>query len=145
MSAYIVENKTINRIIAAILYSRELGGYFSGPLPPISNKWLKEFAQSDPVEIGCALYGMNENAVMQRYSDLKRDDLPGPIESGYRYNDEPLASATQIYKSLQCYMYQCSEGDVPELPLYKALEEYRSSIADHMITNTPEYERANWG
>jgi hypothetical protein len=144
MSAYIVENKTINRIVEALLYSRDTHS-LNGPLPAMYNKWLKEFSQDEPEEIGLALYGMNYNAVMQRYSDLKRDELPGPIEAGYKYSDEPITSAIQIYKSLQCYLYQCSEGDVPELPLYKALDAYQHEIADHMITNTPEYERAAWG
>ena len=143
MSAYIVDNKTINRIVSALLYSLELRS-LNGPLPPMYNAWLKEFSQDEPEEIGLALYGMNYNAVMQRYPDLKSDELPGPVDAGYKYSDEPIPSAVQIFKSLQCYMYQCSEGNVPQLPLYKALEDYRISIMEHMITNTPEYDQASW-
>jgi hypothetical protein len=144
MSAYIVDNKTINRIVSALLYSRDTRS-FNGPMPAMYNKWLKEFTQDEPEEIGAALYGMNCNAVMQRYPDCSKDDLPGPIDAGYKYRDEPITSSVQLYKSFQCYLYQCSEGDVSELPLYKALTDFLYEIADHIITNTPEYDRAVWG
>ena len=144
MSAYVVDNKTINRIVSALLYSRDTNR-FDGPLPAMYNKWLKEFTQDEPEEIGAALYGMNCNAVMQRYPDCSTDELPGPIDAGYKYRNELITSSIQFYKSLQCYLYQCTEGDVRTLPLYNALEAYQHEIADHIITNTPEYDNAKWG
>jgi hypothetical protein len=42
-------------------------------------------------------------------------------------------------------LYQCSEGDVPEQSLFKALESIISSIANEIIQAMPDYEQAPWG
>jgi hypothetical protein len=53
----------------------------------------------------------------------------------------------QAYKSLQCWLYQCCEGNIPEASkLYTFFDTVVvQHIANSIITNTPEYEQAEWG
>ena len=50
----------------------------------------------------------------------------------------------QVLKSLDCYLYQCCEGNCDELPLYKALETFRDKWGLYIAKNQPEYELAEW-
>ena len=51
----------------------------------------------------------------------------------------------QALKSLHCYSYQCSEGNIPNKKLYKLLEKLSKDIATHIIDEMPEYDKAEWG
>ena len=66
-----------------------------------------------------AMLAMNLDAFRQRYSirALLAQDLDA-IDLDTR-NWKPLEafSETQFFKSLQCFLYQCCEGDVDERPL----------------------------
>ena len=59
----------------------------------------------------------------------------------YQYTE---ATMIQVFKSVQCLLYQCSEENVPNQPLYKFLEELENLIARHIISEMPEYEKAQW-
>ena len=51
----------------------------------------------------------------------------------------------QDYKTIQCYLYQCYEGNVPETPLFKVLKKLEKEVACYIVENQPEYEEAQWG
>jgi hypothetical protein len=145
MSAYVVDDKTIN-----------------GILPHLSAQEFDTLARAacdtftlerDDVEdgvLGEALRTLNVAAVLQRYPDcsVERGDLPGPHPFlPYRY--APIlaggGSKVQALKSLRCLLYQCSEGTIPETPLYKALDDLSSRWALEIVEKLPEYDRARWG
>lgn len=153
MSAFVCDDKTINRISNALFYAVKNGGY-NKSLPQPEEK-LQSVMGESPAEFGKTLYLMNVNAVEQRYPDCQKNknNLPGQIDEDgnhlpYSYKSTPISmmpSAIVLYKALQSYLYQCCEGDVKDLPLYNLLQEYRSAIACHVIEKTQEYEKAPWG
>lgn len=142
MSAWIVESKTINRILNSLTTIKDswvkekIGGILFAADPTLN---LSE----GPAEIGKAMYSLNVDAVTARYSGRERDDLPGS-GSEYCYEENPCTDV-QAYKSLRCWLYQCSEGDVPERPLFKAFEEIGGFIAEKIVSNLPQFEAADWG
>ena len=144
MSAYILDNKSINTIVAALVCSNSPENYWEAILPALRDDYLKGFAESGPEEMGHALHGMNVNAVMQRYPNDYVENLPGPKEYGYVYKSTTLLAPVIIYKTLQSYLYQCTEGDVDTLPLYKALAQYKANLAEKIVENLPQYETAYW-
>ena len=101
-----------------------------------------------------ALSEMNCNALNQRYihgDKAEPEQFPkdyNHFEIARNYHDgayEIPASYYQLLKSIDCYLYQCSEGNVPESALYKAVQSIRNTLANWIIRNTTAYNAANWG
>lgn len=134
MSAYIVENKTINRIISYMQNDRE-AAYI--------NRELGEISQSPrhfPKELGLAMFDMNCQAVNTRYEDASSKFNP----PDYEWNFVVPENKFQVLKSLRCYLYQCNEGAVPEMPLFQILDDYAHDLAYSLVTNLPQYEVCEW-
>ena len=138
MSSFIVENKTINRVLS-YLHSH----------PDILNGYLVEKFQElcyrldterDLNNLGTAMMILNALAVSQRYDE--------PVNTKaideYKFKFEQC-SKIQALKSLQCFLYQCAEGNVPEKPLYKLLRDVEFRLAIDIIDSLDEYNKAEWG
>ena len=125
MSAYIVGDQTINRIVSHLKLNRDL-------------EWLRtEFCEAahatSDAEIGAALFKLNCQAIEARYGvgeAAKFRDLD------YEFRLEP-ASARRTYDEIATLQYQLSEGDVPETALFKLLIQLKASVADAIITEAP--------
>lgn len=97
-----------------------------------------------------ALAGTNINAIEQRYSQKIAEEM----YDGKRYeNGHDIWQARedgiqpwhyQLLKSLQCYIYQCSEGNVPDTHIYKAIDKLITRLAMYIVCNQPEYDEAEW-
>src|SRR5258708_27614180 len=87
-------------------------------------------------ERGHKLYGLNAEAVLQRY------DRPEDVQE-YRCAvvSPPLI---QQLKSLSCLIYQCSEGNVPQTALYQSLVRRKIDLTNEIVCNSEEYDRADW-
>ena len=135
MSAFIVENETINRIVTAIEFDRQRW---------TRDRRLAQFMAHHSchagAELGKAMRDMNERAVAARY-DLSAIVELSPGE--YEYSTV-FASRAAVYRSLGCYLYQCSEGTVPEDPLYRALDEYHNELAHDIAQETDEVKARPW-
>ena len=130
MSAYVVEDSTINKIVSAIeLVNNHRSDIF--PNTPLGLQCnIKDLAE--------AMSNMNVRAVNQRYSGK-------PEPNTFKYKSTSPAGRVQTYKALGCFLYQCSEGNVPNEWLYIALKEWESSLAHRIASSTEEYDSANWG
>ena len=143
MSAYIVDEETINKIVAG-LDSGQHSAY-----------WLSELSEGGydirsseeaREQLGTDMYALNVEAVRQRYPGEADDTLPGiigPKVYHYRYVLPRPMIAT--LKALRCWAYQCSEGDVPERPLFKLMQNMIDHLSIEIISELPEYEAADWG
>jgi hypothetical protein len=83
---------------------------------------------------------MDRDAVEVRYG--KEVDFPLPMLMDY------IQEATNKYvvlKCLDCYLYQCSEGDCPKLSLYQEVEKARNKLVNKLIAGVPAYQVAPWG
>lgn len=58
--------------------------------------------------------------------------------------DFKSVSAIQIKKSLDCYLYQCCEGSIPEKPFYLGVVAFRDRLANKIVNSLPEYDGAEW-
>jgi hypothetical protein len=140
MSAFMVADKTINYIVNWL--RREIER-----LPIISQK-LKEagFDTSVPgwaEKLGQAMFQLNTEAVNARYGNGQAEKFR---KLDYRFEHTEAVSLMQVLKSLQCWVYQCNEGDVPTTELYGLLDtDVQMYLMDTIITKLPEYEKANWG
>jgi hypothetical protein len=137
MSAYVVSPNTINAVVNAI---NGTGGQ-DGPSEmrsPFLN--LNHRIFFDWTLFGQMLMDMNIAAVLQRY----KDDLDMIPKEKYRFKSVRYPKIVS-YKCMHCLIYQCSEGDVPEWPLFKALERAAAALAESIVCDLPEYNQAPWG
>ena len=126
MSAFIVSRDCITRIVDAISTC-------------LDKKDIEDiFGTAHKDTIGYQLWKMNYEAVNQRYKET--DTAPD-----YVFPESPFCSEMQSYKSLRCYLYQCSEGDVPDSLLYKKLDSFSDKLGSSAASSTAEYVQADWG
>ena len=137
MSAFRVDTKTIDRILSvASLDERER------MIEDLSRFARGELVIGSPVEdkltrIGQAMLALNCRAVDRRYNET--NPVP-PYEFRFR-SCTPIES----YVALRCLRYQCNEGDVPDDPFYKALDEMSNDRAHALVRALPAYDKAEWG
>ena len=138
MSAYVVDSVCIHRILTAFEraeYRSE--GVYAGIRPP------RQLVTTDQRrELIRDLLRMNVDAVNCRYPQHPAAHVPPcPLDlPGFK-----RPSDWQCLKSLDCYLYQCSEGDVPERDLYQAVTTFRDRLRSALVCELPEYDAAEWG
>jgi len=139
MSAFIVEDSTINKVVAWLHFNiREV--------PRIARK-LKAIgfdADADGWEekLARAMFDLNVQAVNERYGEGEAAKFR-PLNFASKLVPPP--STITAIKALHCWHYQCTEGEVPEDELYKLMEELDYTMLYKVVSATTEYERAAWG
>src|SRR3954463_14422511 len=110
MSAYIVEDKTINRVVCYLNshVQREFSWLFreilkAAHVEPSDDDWT--------TKLGISMAMLNDSAMDARYG--KNTAVSDREGVSYTFHWEQ-ASPIQVLKSLQCWKYQCSEGSIPE-------------------------------
>lgn len=130
MSSFFVSKATIDACVTAInhnaAYHRDHG---------------KLYATSNDT-LGKELWAMNNDALWARYPD--KDDLANDeVIAGYKYKTT-FPTMIQMLRSVQCLIYQCSEGNIPERETFKSLERVEGLLKDRIISDLPAYKATKW-
>lgn len=136
MSAWIVSKENIDRVITALLLLEKKSSM--SPVPKLS--LIKD--QEGVNGLGTQLWGMNEDAVKQRYG-RPYNDLPGSKVVKYKFVTSE-ADPYQLIMSIHCLGYQCAEGNVPETDLYKAVKKLEEEFEAYLVRTDPRYKNAKW-
>jgi len=128
MSAYVVEPETIGKIISGLQFNESRRIQNLGVAVDAQRRTLAE-----------NMFNMNVAAVCARYPQDK------PERYTFEYVSGPIPTKIGLIKALNCFLYQCSEGDIPEWGLFKELDHIRYSLCYEYVANTPEYDKAMWG
>jgi len=143
MSAFIVQDKTINQIVNWLIFDDDYPSAentYGEVSKIIKDEFKIDFNHSEAREIlAYKMYQLNCKAVDHRYNEQNDD-----CSSNFKYLFKYPTNRAQALKSLSCWLYQCSEGDIPKSKLYKVFKRVQSVIAYHIATSTPEYEQAGW-
>ncbi len=137
MSAFIVQDKTINNIVSHIVAKMYKGNYdhaFRIHLAPIGISTMKDLAQRK--QLALEMFKLNVYAVNGRYNEINSWE-----DFEFKHED---VSRCQVLESIQCWKYQCSEGDAMEKPIFKFIEEVEHCLMRSIIEEMPEYNKANW-
>jgi hypothetical protein len=139
MSAFLVEKKTIDRILSLVASECRRSKWFTKELTEKLNADVSEAHWRD--RLGQKMWDLNQLSLGYRYGD-KKEDL--------RYFFDDVSGYTnqfQMFKSLKCWLYQCAEGESPEKSvLYRVFShEISLYLAMRIVQSTPEYEQAEWG
>ena len=126
MSAWLVCDETLNHIASIMVR-----GYSDNS--PLAN-------EHTDVSMANALKQMNLEALYQRYGDEYDENESFVTSALYPHAISPI----QTFKHIQCFLYQCSEGNVPDRLLYKKVEKLQDQVAYSIVDNLPEYNDAKW-
>jgi hypothetical protein len=143
MSTFMVEDKTINYIINWL--GKELEQVYGTII--IRHK-LMELGVDPSIPgwaeiLGHEMFLLNIKAVDARCGGGEARKFR-PLDYHYEVT-EPVPMA-QVLKSLQCWLYQCNEGDVPTTALYELFDnDVQVYLMTEIIDTLPEYQHAVWG
>ena len=139
MSAYMVEDSTINNVVNSLANNRNL---------EYIRRQIKENGYDLETPEGCRLlasemFSLNIKGVEARYGQGEAKSFR---DLNFSYKLTPPVALIQCYKSLSCFLYQCSEGDIYlDNGLFHMLDRVKSDLAEHLVSDLPEYSKANWG
>ena len=154
MSAYVVEDNCINRIVTYLINISTGNGHewTLRPLEEIGynikrNPQEQERLAKDMFELNCKSvnqrYGENQ---AQQFRPLDFEFNPGLKEMAFGISELLYeVDFFQALKSLACFLYQSCEGTCDNLPLYLALRDVQNRLCINYVNNRPEYESAKWG
>ena len=137
MSAFLVADKTLHKILTQVAYEIR------------QSRWLKEKCEKElhldfgtpdwQTPLGQKMWDVNQLSLGYRYGDEN-------VVLTYRFQPFPC-SPVQAFKALQCWLYQCMEGEIPEhSKLYAFFQKVViPEWAELLIMRTPDYDQAEWG
>lgn len=142
MSAYVVEDTTINTILAGVTHLSAHERWIVDPLKPFGI--IPGNIPSGPIlsDLGAALFALNCLGVNERYGQGEAKEFR---RLDYAYAPILPPSPVQLYKAVGCLRYQCTEGEAVTHPLYHALDDLYNNLAHYIVTRTTEYDKAQWG
>jgi hypothetical protein len=140
MSAFLVEDKTINYIVNWLRSEKFLLSEIPYKLKGLGFDTTKVEWEE---KLGMAMFQLNISGVEARYG---KGEAVTFRRMDYHFRQTLPVSLAQVLKSLQCWLYQCCEGRVPETKLYKLFDrDIRMYLMSKIISDLPEYQRAEWG
>ena len=143
MSAYVIDDKTMSRVLKAFTacshYGDKIAGYSAN---------LKGLPEDNQIAfllaIGNELYRANNRAVNQRYNlKNKAPKFKGKIPL-FKI-DATKQELCDVLKALDCLLYQLAEGDVINSLIYKQLEKIAGNIGREIARHCSEYDFSPWG
>lgn len=139
MSCWIVEPKSVKKIAEVINQTLSHEGMF-GIYAPSNGPLAAEYIGMSVEEIYNKLYQMNIDAYDARYGE--KDFIPKMPKQGYL--GDAYLNIYQTLKTVECFLYQCCEGDVDTRESYKGVEQLANIIRRAIIGKSKEYQNAKW-
>jgi hypothetical protein len=138
MSAFILQPETTSRLAVEIINYCERNWRY--PLEQLADQCPEttERGQVTAPLLAAAMHRLNCYAVHCRYHEAVED-----VFTFRRHG--PAWSPVMFFKNLQCWKYQCSEGDADQKPLFQLIERVLHSVGAEIIRKLPEYDQAGWG
>lgn len=138
MRSYVVKDRVIN---AVVNYLRlDSNGAFRRKTLKESGYDLENTSFSGCIKLAQAMRDLNDKAVNKGCSD-KPTNRPEP----FIFRKFSKVERMPALKALSCWLYQCSESDVPNDPLFKLMEKIHGEWAYLIVSELPAYKKAAWG
>lgn len=167
MSCFIVDPKTIGYISNYIADNMNGGFNRTNLFFNIPNEHLEEVQKfiDDVTKNGIArenliykkLYLLNWQAFNTRYEYRHPEELDkcSELMQEFKKYDTILHTAPtgkvenwhyQMLKSIECYLYQCSEGaELEKSGIYQYVLAMKRALTEYIVSHSPEYKAAKWG
>jgi hypothetical protein len=139
MSSFLVSPEGLSMLADGISDSINTGKIANFP---VEDDALNDYFEGKTItEIFEELNYLNAYALECRYGDDINDNT---YEDGFTYVPEYTIDA--YLKMLDCFIYQCSEGDTEKRLLYRIMCQIQLKISAYVNrSGNPLYEEADWG
>ncbi len=135
MSAFLVKDQTINTIVNWMCRELPKDPYFIEQLEKLG------YNLDNPRKLAKDMFRLNITSLNQRYGSAE-----GFRDLHFIYRVTLPVSNIQVLKSLQCWLYQCMEGNVVRKKLFRLFDEViKVYLMNSIIYKLPEYDEALWG
>ena len=139
MSTYVVDDVTINKVVS-YLFAKAVGPDSSIRATKLSAMGYDLSSSSSCYELSHKMFDMNVAAVNERYGKCEAETFR-PLD--FKCHFVP-ATQIEVIKALKVWKYQCTEGGIPELALYKAMVEIHCLLCIDYVEKMEEYEDEPW-
>jgi hypothetical protein len=143
MSAFFCSDAVFDKAVTAILmYVDKFDGIRTDRRTDIRDALPNEAQCRAGSLIGRRLKRLNRDAMEERYPGehgVTKDDLH------YQFQNYAYATPLELLRALDCLLYQCCEGKVPDSRRYKEIDRAMGTIAMSIVGQMPAYKRAPWG
>ncbi len=147
MSAFLVQDETINRVVEWLRREVNKSSFLKEKAEKVFDISVDDCKWAETV--GKAMFQLNIDGVSERYGEgearrfraLNYQYIPSRPTTIYH-----PSTKIQVLKSMQCWLYQCSEGEVVNNPLYIFFKQIvEPHLMNSFISDLPEYKKAEWG
>lgn len=140
MSAFMVNTNVMAKVVTAILQNTNQFSTIQTFRGRLVDDPLTDAQKAAGTQIGRKLFLMNRKALRARSGYGEHLRVP-------EYVFEKWADATPVeqFAAMRCLLYQCCEGKVPDSGLYSELNRAAGELAQRIVQDLPEYEKASWG
>lgn len=137
MSCLIVSDTTLSYIVSGVIkYVNQESSLYKELQSCLNIK--TDDVNAMPEALFSSLAYMNQCAYNVRYNENFKNT---PV-----YVECSGIELLQLIKHIDCFLYQCSEGDIPEqFPLFSAMERIRDYLCVEHIRHTDAYASRRWG
>ena len=150
MSCFIIEDKSINKIVDFFIecaYSKE---EFKPEITRIINSYGYDLTHNSDDEnpnankLGLQMKKLN----LMAYNDCYKNKLDGVFDESVKfkfdYDTKRENNLIQMLKHIQCFIYQCSEGDYTEDKFYLTFVKIEKVLIGYIISHLDDYKKAKW-
>lgn len=144
MSAFVVSDETINKIVS-LLYTKanNFDNWFKyNALKLQKIQGLYPETPENAERLAGKMFELNIAAVNARYGGGEAEKFRS-LDFSFQLNYP--GSQIAAIKALDSWLYQCSEDDIDYSRLFRAMEEIRNALCLDYVHRTKEYEAAPWG
>src|ERR671919_463769 len=135
MSAFMVADTTINNVVNWLWNESNRFSLIPRKLKELGFDMSKAGWEEN---LGQAMFQLNISGVEARYGKSEAEKFRN---LDYQYRMTRPVPLAQVLKSLQCWLYQCWEGDVPETELYRLFAtDVQLYLMSKIIDTMPAYQ-----
>jgi hypothetical protein len=140
MSAFMININVMAKVVTAVLQNTDEFAITRTRRGRLVDDPLTNAQKEAGTEIGRKLFLMNRRALRARYGPGEHLRLP-------EFAFEKWSDATPVeqFAAMRCLLYQCCEGKVPDSHQYQALNCAAGELAQRIVQDLPQYEKAPWG
>jgi hypothetical protein len=138
MSAFMVSNVVMQKVVTAVLQNTDEFATIPTFRGQIVDNPPTDAQCKAAEEIGKRLFSMNTAAIKARYIFL-------PQRPVFKFAGSADATPVEQFKAIRCLLYQSCEGAVPNGRLYGELNRVAGELAQRIVQDSPDYEKAPWG